>query len=239
MYCFSSPFGALLLGNALGVLGGVSGKALFFSSTKAEMEPDPQNSDYGKEITKLHEWSVFSDSLIYTSDIEMIPLHSRAMRRLYPQKHFRITLGLNWGINSLENDMRDAISSSGLPPWQEYNQTALGFQFLDFSWRFKQHWILGGGFMTNYDDMVNAYYYPYYESMSDLLEYNYSVDLTDFRVYMDYAIKPVNRFLTHRSEFLVGGGVILSKPSTNLWFYYVTNPETGDYEYTGSRGSLG
>lgn len=211
---------ALILGNVLGVSEGFAGKAIQRSSSSAELDLDPQNLKYPQELIKLNEWSVFKDTLIYTKDINQLPAHSRAMRRLYPQKHFRISLGLNWGVNSLEKDMRNVIQSSGLPPWQIYNHTAMGFEYLDLSWRFSYHWIIGGGIMSNKRDMADAYY------GNENMDYSYSVNMKDFRVYMEYAISPVNRFLRDRTELLVGGGLIISRPLADF-YYYGPNPGTG------------
>lgn len=227
-----SPLGALLLGNALGGLGGIAGKALFVSTTTAELDLDPQKKGYREEITKLHEWSVFEDSLIYTGDINLLPVYSGSMRRLYPQKHFRISMGLNWGLNSLEKDMRNVIQSSGLQPWLYYDHYAMGFEYLDLSWRFNYHWIIGGGIMSNRQNMAYTSYYDY-DAVN--IEYHYSVNMNDFRVYMEYAISPVNRFLTDRTEFLVGGGFILSRPSA-YFYYFDPDPATEDYDNYDNYG---
>jgi hypothetical protein len=226
-----SPGAAFILGNLMGFLGGVSGKAIQVSSTSAELKLKPEYLNYQEEITKLHEWSVFKDSVIYTGDINLLPVYSRAMRRLYPQKHFRITLGLNGGLNSLENDLQAEISSSGLPPPEEYYHSALGFEYLDFSWRFNHHWIIGGGFMKNQDPMASTYSYQEYGAGSKILDYRYSVNMTDFRIYTEYVLSPVNRFLTDRFEFLVGRGFIISRPKPSISYTYRTDSDTGDTDY--------
>ena len=68
------------------------------------------------------------------------------------------------------------------------------------------HWILGGGIMTNSSNMA------YTRGNADNIRYEYIVNQSDFRIYMEYAFSPVNRYLTDRTEFLVGGGAIISKP---------------------------
>lgn len=230
---FGSPGAALILGNVMGVLGGLAGKGIHQTATIAELELDSYRLNYNEELKKLHEWSVFRDSIIFTSDINQLVGHSGAMRRLYPQKHLRISFALNWGFNTLENDMLDAVESSDLPSWQYFNHTNMGIEYLDLSWRFNNHWIVGGGFMSNYEYLASAdYYYSEYSAPY----YNYSVDITDYRIYLEYAISPVNRFITERSEFLVGGGFIISSPRSDFWYHYVPDPFTGVTESYGSHG---
>jgi hypothetical protein len=52
---FGSPGAAFILGNVMGALGGVSGKAIQVSSTSAELKLKPEYLNYQEEITKLHE----------------------------------------------------------------------------------------------------------------------------------------------------------------------------------------
>jgi hypothetical protein len=233
---FGSPGAALILGNVMGVLGGLAGKGIHHTATIAELELDSYRLNYKEELEKLHEWSVFTDSIIFTSDINQLVVHSGAMRRLFPRKHLRISFALNWGFNTLENEMLDAVESSGLPSWQYFGHTPLGFEYLDLSWRFNKHWIVGGGIMSNYMDLAYADFYSGYEDGSPYLWYNYSVDITDYRIYMEYAISPVNRFITERSEFLVGGGFIISSPGSDFLYSYVPDPATGFTESFGSHG---
>lgn len=227
----SSPAGMLILGNAVGVLGGMAGRASFTSRTSAELELKPYQIKYPDELNKLHEWSVFNDSLIFTDDINLLAEYSGSLRRLFPQKHFRFTFGINGGFNSIEDEMRDAISSSGLPPWEDFIQGGLGFEYLDFSWRFNQRWIIGAGIMSNYGYLGYAYYYAEYEPVKEIRHYEYTLNLNDFRFYLEYVFSPVNRFLTERTEFLVGGGLILSRPKVNFAYLYEEDPETGSYWY--------
>ncbi|MFO7670441.1 MAG: hypothetical protein R6W31_12335 [Bacteroidales bacterium] len=233
---FGSPGAALILGNAMGVLGGLAGKGIHHTATIAELELDSYRLNYNEELKKLHEWSVFRDSILFTDDMNQLVVHSAAIRRLYPRKHLRISFALNWGFNTLENEMLDAVSSSGLPSWQYFRHTSMGFEYLDLSWRFNNHWIVGGGFMSNYEYLASADYYSGFEDGSPYFGYNYSVDITDYRIYMEYAISPVNRFITERSEFLVGGGFIISSPGSDFWYNYMPDPATGVTEAFGSHG---
>ena len=226
------PIGGFIGGNIMGAGLGLSGKAIYKSASNEEIWLDSSSQDYEDDLLKLRNWSVFEDSLFFTGDLEKLPGHSAVVRRAFPQKHLRITLGLNGGINGLEKDMLNAIQSSGLPPWDFYSQDNLGFEYLDLSWRFNYHWIIGGGIMTNRRDMV---YTSFYGNDPLNTQYTYSVNQSDFRIYMEYAFSPVNRFLTDRTEFLVGGGAIISKPiaSFNYSYYY---PDTGYYDNYSSIG---
>jgi hypothetical protein len=228
-----NPAAALILGNLMGVGGGLVGKVVQRSATSADLELKSYNLNYGDELRKLHEWSVFRDSVLFTDDMNQLVVHSAAIRRLFPRKHLRISFALNWGFNTLEHEMLGAIETSGLPSWQYFSHTSMGFEYLDFSWRFNNHWIVGGGIMSNYADLAYA---DYFEDGSPYIGYNYSVDISDYRIYMEYVISPVNRFITERSEFLVGGGLIISSPASDFWYYYVPDPATGFTETFGSHG---
>ncbi len=109
----------------------------------------------------------------------------------------------------------------------------MGFEFFDFSWRFNYHWIVGGGIMKNRESMAYASGWAGNDSVNN--QYYYSVNPTDYRIYMEYAISPVNRFLTDRTEFLVGGGFIISRPNT-YFNYSGYNPANGYSEFYGSYG---
>ncbi len=232
-FLIGGPVGAVIGGNLLGVGLGLSGKAIHKAASNEEIYLDSSSPDYENDLMKLRNWSVFEDSLFYTGDLEKLPDHSAVVRRAFPQKHLRITLGLNGGLNGLEKDLQNAIQSSGLPPWEFYNPRNLGFEYLDFSWRFNHQWILGGGIMTNSSNMA------YTSGNANNIYYNYTVNQSDFRIYLEYAFSPVNRYFTDRTEFLVGGGAIIGRPEI-LLNYNFYNPDTdySDYYYSTETNTI-
>lgn len=207
------PVGALIGGNILGVSGGLAGKAIHKSSTNEEIWLNPSSTDYLDDLMKLRTWSIFEDSVLYISDLEKLPDHSAAVRRAFPEKKLRISLGVNLGTKGiLVNSLKDVLESSELPEWSESYGSFLGFEFLDFSWRINPHWIVGGGLMTDYEGLYSFYYYPPYSETGLNFDYSYGINLTDVRFYTEYVLNPVDRFFTTHGELLFGGGLIISLP---------------------------
>ena len=233
-FAISGPGAALILGNVGGGGLGLIAKNIHDTQTFAELDLKSYNLDYNEELVKLQKWSVFEDSLLLTNNMLELPHQSKAIRRVFQPKHFRISFALNVGFNSgLEEDILNVIKSAGLPLPQYSNHTAMGFEFLDFAWRFNNRWIIGGGLMINRDDLVS---YPYnYENYNyeepGVKHYHYSLGLKDFRVYAEYAIWPVDWFPVRRTELLLGGGFIVSRPNTYFSCYYLNDPITYDDGY--------
>ncbi len=223
------PVGALIGGNVLGVSGGFAGKALHKSASNEEVWLTPSSLDYEKDLIKLRTWSVFEDSLLFTDDLKKLPAYSSAVRKAFPQKHFRISMGVNLGMRGfLEQNMRDVLEASGLPEWNESYSRMLGLEYVDFSWRVHPHWIVGGGLMTDLADLFSIYYYPDYSETATNVDYSYWMSLTDVRLYTEYVLKPVDHFFSRRSEFIFGGGAIISLAETS-YSYSESNQVTAMY----------
>ncbi len=223
------PVGALIGGNLLGVGGGFAGKAIYRSASNEEVCLNPGSLDYEKDLQKLRTWSVFEDSLIHTDDLEKLPEYSEAVRRAFPKKHLRITMGINCRlISSMEKSVKEVIKSSGLPDGYKSYGSPFGLEYLDFSWRLRPHWIVGGGFMRELGGLENYSYYSSYSETTVNTYSSYWVDLTDFRFYTEYVLNPVNRFFTTNSEFLFGAGLIISLPTTS-YDYSEYDPLSADH----------
>jgi hypothetical protein len=210
------PVGALIGGNLLGVGGGLVGKSIYRKTSNEEVWLNPDRPDYEEGLEKLSAWSVFEDSLFLTDDLEKLPEYSAAVRRAFPKKRLRITMGINASLNnSMEKSMKKVIESSDMDPWDDSYGNPWGLEYLDFSWRIKPHWVVGGGFMHDFDGLGHYSHYSSYSETTMSYDYSYWTDLTDFRLYTEYVLHPVDRFFTTRSELLFGAGLILSRPATS------------------------
>jgi hypothetical protein len=233
-FAISGPVAALILGNVGGGGLGLIAKNTHNALTFAELDLKSYNLDYNKELVKLQKWSVFEDSLVLTNNMLELPHQSKAIRSVFQPKHFRISFALNGGFNGgLEEDIRNMIESTGLPLPNDYWRTAMGFEFLDFAWRFNNRWIIGGGLMINRENLVSANYYNYnynYEE-AGVQDYTFSLRLKDWRVYTEYAFWPVDWFPARRTEILLGAGFIVSRPDTYFYGSYLSDTITYEDGY--------
>lgn len=214
------PLLALLGGNALGVTFGLSGKGLHNAMTRDLLMLIPGHEDYPGELQKLHRWSVFPDSLVFTGDIRQLPEHSMAARRAFPQKHFRVSASLNAGFGILQDQFREGIAGSGLPNPEYDSYTTLGHSFLDLSWRFRNRLIIGWEWMRSSNDLAHAGYYFYDpDDPGNQENYTYSIGLQEFRFYADWVFMPIDRFFTRRMEVTAGMGFIYSLPEAYFYAY--------------------
>ena len=216
-----SPVAALLLGNVFGVAGGFIGKGAHKNSSQEDIWFNPASLDYLEDLHKLHDWSVFPDSIIHSNDISKLADHSPAICRAFPLKKVRISFGVNSSFNTIEGDMESALDASGLPDWHQFRYTNLGLEFLDISLRLKKSWILGFGLMKAPEELSYADNFPG-NSIGTFQGYNLGVDQTDYRFYAEYVFGPVDRFFTDHQELVVGGGFILSSCRSNFHYYYGT-----------------
>ena len=116
--------------------------------------------------------------------------------------------------------MEEALEASELPDMTGYSHTERCLEYLDISWRFKNKWILGGGILHRPYRMAYAYYEHPINGGKGMERYTYSLSPFDYRIYLEHALSPVDRFLTDRTEFLLGGGLIISKPWADFEYYY-------------------
>lgn len=227
------PVGAIILGNLGGVGLGLAAKGIHEGQTHAELELKDYNLNYNEECLKLQKWSVFEDSLILTEAISDLPDHSRAIRSVFQPKHFRISFGISTGFCDLEDDVYDALESAGLPGPIDSWHNNMGFEFIDFAWRFKNRWIVGGGMLQYRNDMVAIQYYTSNWESVGIQNYNYRVNQTDFRVYAEYAPWPIEWFPVKRTEILFGGGLIVSRADSHFSYDYLHDSLSWDNTYFG------
>ena len=227
------PVGAIILGNLGGVGLGLAAKEIHEGQTHAELELTDYNLNYDEECLKLQKWSVFEDSLILTKTLSDLPDHSRAIRGVFQPKHFRVSFGVSTGFVDLEDDISDALESGGLPEPIDSWRNNMGFEFVDFAWRFKNRWIIGGGMLQYRNDMVAMQYFTSTWNSPGLQYYDYRINQTDFRVYAEYAPWPIEWFPIKRTEILLGGGLIVSRPESHFSYDYLHDPVNWDNTYFG------
>jgi len=167
--------------------------------------------------------SVYSDSLVQPSNLEDAFPHSKVLRQVFPKKHLRISFGIGLGGHNVIEDAEKALGDSHFPdPY--YYQDRLSLDFLDVSWRFWDHYIVGGqlaarNFTYNlsggsYGEDVDSYY-------------NSQIYFSENRLYAEYVFFHIDRFFTHRYEAIVGGALLMGKPDWSMYYSYseYTEPE--------------
>ena len=213
----------------LGVGGGLwIGNKIQNSNRSAILDLDQDNPEYAEEQLKLKKKAIFTDSIVLSQDINHVINHSRIMRHCFPDKHFRISFGLNVGRNVVKTDLEEMFASTTLPPMNEYRHEPLAIEFYDFSWRFQDRFIVGGQLFLNMGYTYLWSDYNYSSSHYDEIYYNYTIQLFEGRLYFDYVFRPVDRFFTKHFEFLAGGGIIFASPSVNFNYGY-TSETMGDW----------
>lgn len=215
------PPGAIILGNIGGVGLGMIMKGAHESQTHAELDLESPNPDYAEDLHKLKNWSVFEDSVFLVEDMSLLLESSKAVQRVFQPAKFRISFAVNTGFVNLEDDIQDALVSSGMPkPYQSWHRN-MGLEFVDLAWRFKNKWIVGGGLMKNVAYQTSVSYYKDGWNSPGMQNYDFRTEQTDFRAYVEYAPWPIDWFPVNRTEILFGGGLIFSRPTTSFNLDYL------------------
>jgi hypothetical protein len=160
--------------------------------------------------------SVYSDSLVQARVLKDAFPHSKVLRQVFPKKHLRISFGIGLGGSNAIEDAEKALGDSPLPdPY--YHQDRLSLDFLDVSWRFWDHYIVGGQLAAR-----NFSYYLYGDNYGGDVDYYYNSHINFFenRLYAEYVFFPVDRFFTHRYELLAGAGLLMGKPDWSMDYGY-------------------
>ena len=220
---------AILLGT-----GGAAGGAWLGAKVQrlvrtSTLEMDKDGSGYKRKQAKLHRSAVYRDSMMYFQDIYQMMDHSKIMRRCFPKKHFRVSLGLSAGFNTTKDDLTEMLESTKLPPMNEFRHKPLAFEFYDFSWRFANRYIAGVSMFVNSGSYTHLYYSDYTDNSS--LYYNYDIQFYGVLIYCDYTIKPVSRFFTKPIEFTTGVGISYASPTVIFHYSYAYDYDEFFYEY--------
>ena len=91
--------------------------------------------------------------------------------------------------------------------------------------------------MENKDDLVFYYYYNNHYDEPGVQDYTYSLRQRDFRIYTEVALWPVDWFPVRRTELLLGGGFIVSRPDAYFHCSYLNDTITYDHGYVETGNS--
>jgi hypothetical protein len=185
--------------------------------------------------------SVYSDSLVSPNELGDAFPHSKVLRQAFPDKHFRLSIGLGFGGNRATGDAEEALGSSPLPnPYEGYGRSAT-LDFLDLSWRFHDRFIVGGELFSR---RLNSNIYGDNYGVEQSMSYNYALSFMEQRIYAEYAIFHVDRYFTRRTEVLAGAGLLMGEPMVSMSYYYsdYSDPDNifyGDITYTQEDNLFG
>lgn len=169
--------------------------------------------------------SVYSDSLVEPQRLEDAFLHSKVLRQAFPDKHFRISVGLGFGGDRATGDAEKAIRQSQLPDPDGSNGNSVAVDLLDLSWRFMDRFIVGGQLLARgFPSSIYGGNYMEYESTS----YHCKICFIEHRVYAEYAFFHVDRYFTRKFELLAGAGFLMGKPKWSISYSYddFTDPDS-------------
>ena len=89
---------------------------------------------YTSQFQAVRNASVYADSLMQPQNLEEAFPHSGVLRQAFPDKHFRLSVGLSVENNRAEEDALEALENSALPDPEDSYGNRLTFDFLDVSW---------------------------------------------------------------------------------------------------------
>ena len=188
---------------------------------------------------KLWKASVYRDSLPAAPDLPDAFSHSRLLRSVFPNKHFRISLGVGFGADVVTDDVMQSLLQSPLvKPEQGYGTTTT-IELADFAFRFLGRVMVGWQYMAR-PDYSNIYSYS--SGPDSYSDYSYRVDLFEHRIYAEYGIFHVDRYFSRPVEWTAGAGIILARPEKSFYYQYAYFPEDGriyeDYLFYQMTGRL-
>ncbi len=189
---------------------------------------------YPGEKSVLKESAILSGKMDLPNNIDLLLASSRAVRKVFPDKHLRISFGMSIGPDMVNKGLTDMIESTSLPEITEYRYGPIAFEFFDISWRFNDRLILGGQIYLNRGDYTYLFYSEYHYNNPPVknISYNYNIQFFESRIYCEYAIKPITRFFTKKHELLLGVGILTSHPYIDIDYAYVPD---GNIEYIGNK----
>ncbi len=185
------------------------------------------------EFYSLKSKALLAEKIRLPGALDLLVTKSPLVRKVFPDKHLRISFGLNAGPNTIKKELISIFESSSLPEMTEYRSGSFAFDFFDLSWRLNDKFILGAQIHLNMDSYTYLFYseYFYNNPPANDIYYSYDIQLYESRIYCEYAIKPVNRYFSKKHELLVGGGIIFSNPIVDFSYSYVPNEFSGNNEY--------
>ncbi len=195
-----------------------SGRSRFYALKPAGTETT------AKAIRKLHNAAVYRDSLVPAQELPDAFSHSRVLRQVFPDKHFRISLGVGLGGDVVADDVDAALSSSPLgKPEYGYGQTA-DFEWADLAIRVFGRVMVGWRYSA-FPDYASWYYYS--SGKEEYYNYSYRIGIYEHRLYGEYGLFNVDRYFSRPFEWTVGAGITLARTEKSFDYYYedFSNPD--------------
>jgi len=179
----------------------------------------------------LRKESVYSDTLVYPHQLDRAIKYSTVLRHAFPQKRIRISFGLGFGGDVVTEDILEMLGGTSLPyPHDSYGGSNVSAELLDLSVRFRDRIIVGGQLLAR---QIESGVYSYsYNSMREV-NYSYSLNFREHRIYGEYAILHTDRYFLRRFEVLAGVGLLISKPEIRFSYSHY-NTEDFDNVYGGN-----
>jgi hypothetical protein len=177
---------------------------------------------YTPQFQAIRNASVYPDSMVNPISLEEAFPYSKVMREVFPRKHLRISFGPGFGALGAAEDAQMALLNSSLPEPFFY-EDRVSLDLLDVSWRFWEHYIVGGQLSARiFSKSLGGYYY---EQEALDINYDYQIKFSENRLYVEYVFFPVNRFFTHRFELMAGAGFLVGKPEWSMYYNYNDNTD--------------
>lgn len=189
------------------------------------------HNDYPKNLKRLKKKMLYNDSIAFPMSFRQALDHSKLMNRTFYSKRLRVSVALSAGPNTIENSVSNAFASAGISKIS-YNYSPIAFELPDVSWRISKRFIVGGQFYFAGHSDISDFYKPDAFSTTNELEFSYSINTLEARLYLEYAINPIDRFMSKPYEFLIGAGVIMGSQS----FDFTSFESLGD-NYNSSENS--
>jgi hypothetical protein len=206
---------------------------------KASLFNMPADLYYEKSRHKLESSSVYQDSVVADVELSEAFRYSKVLRQVYPRKHLRLSFGVGMGGDVITDDVVSALENSTLGPPDYYYGTQVSLEFVDMAIRFADRFLVGWQYVgiREYTSM-----WAYHIEDNFNYDYSYDIDFSEFRIYGEVALFPVDRYFTRRFEVLAGAGFLLARPRSNFYYsyYYFEEPDTNlsDYSQFESKASL-
>lgn len=191
------------------------------------------NAHHSKSYLKIREESVYEDSLVTATDLEVAIKRSKVMKKAFRKKRIRYSMGVSFGSDVVLNDIQKMLEESGLPQSYESYGGYVNGEFLDLSFRVTNRLILGGSVLTR--NSYTSVYSSSYNQTEDIY-YNLDVDYREHKIYAEYAIVKTDRFFSRRFEVLAGAGLLMGIPEWRFNFSYY-NVEDLDNIFGGDYSS--
>ena len=184
-----------------------SGSYTFENDTTKKKDP----------LNSMKKWVVYKDTISYSNYFEDIVDHSKILKSAFPRNKVKLEFSIvpsGKGFNVKQN-IEDVIGS-GYPT----HHTSYGYNFSNFSInssiKITDKFHLGAGWFKG--DINKTYFYY----LADTLEYSmHPWGLRGFRIFGEYSLVPIDRYLTKKLEVQAGLGLLFARSNVRIrWNTY-------------------